>query len=238
MMESGVRLNKYLAACALGSRRNVEELVFQGRVTVDGLLARSPGERVPPGGCVVVDGRLVEPQEACYVVCYKPRGVVCAVWDRFFPTVLTILPDDLRSRGLFPVGRLDKESEGLLILTNDGDFAQEVAHPRSGISKRYRVRLSRPLSSEDLMRWRNGLFIEDRLVVPEAVDRISGGVEITLREGLKREVRLMARSLGYDVYRLVRVAIGALECQNLAPGTWVTFSRETLWCMIRSGGSV
>lgn len=238
MTEFPVRLNKYLASCALGSRRHVEELVRQGRVAVDGVRVDAPGEKVFPESRVMVDGHLVTPQEACYVVCYKPRGVVCAVWDRFFPTVLELFPETFRDLGIFPVGRLDKDSEGLLLLTNDGDFAQAVAHPRSGVTKRYRVRLSSRICSDDLERWRAGVMVEEHLVVPEALYSVPGGVEITLREGIKREIRVMARTLGYDVVRLIRVAIGALEWEKLAPGHWVTFSREELWCMIRAGGSV
>ena len=239
-MESAgsVRLNKYLASCALGSRRHVEELVRQGRVEVDGNRALSPGERVGPGGRVCVDGRVVVPRDPCYVVCYKPRGVVCAVWDRFYPTVLAVLPPNLQDRGLFPVGRLDKDSEGLLILTNDGDFAQSVAHPRFGVTKKYRAELSRPMDAKDLGRWRRGVDLEGRWVVPERVDRFSGGVEVILREGMKREIRMMARALGYEVTRLTRVAIGALKWEKLPPGGWVTFPREELWCMIRAGGLV
>ena len=237
-MEYPMRLNKYLASCALGSRRHVEELVRQGRVAVNGVRVDTPGEQIFPESRVAVDNKVVTPRDPCYVVCYKPRGVVCAVWDRYFPTVLEIFPEALRNLGIFPVGRLDKDSEGLLLLTNDGDFCQAVAHPRSGMTKRYRVRLVPCLSAEALERWRAGVMVAGRWVIPQAVSLCPGGVEITLREGLKREIRVMAQPLGYDVVRLIRVAIGALEWEKLAPGHWITFSREELWCMMRAGGSV
>lgn len=191
----------------------------------------------------MVDGVAVSLAEKVYLVLHKPPGVVCACRDRFERTVMDLLPETLVKQGLFPVGRLDKDSEGLLLLTNDGDFAQEIMHPSFGVVKRYHVRLCAPVDSRTLQRWRNGVSMDGGVAVPALVEFLWGGersawVRVDLHEGKKREIRVMARALGLRVRRLVRVAVGRLELAELQPGTWRLFTRDELCRMIALGGRI
>ncbi|QVL37291.1 pseudouridine synthase [Aminirod propionatiphilus] len=237
----GERLNRYLARCGLGSRRNVETLIFSGRVCVDGQRAHSPGERVVEGSRVTFDGRPLFPLDSLYLALNKPRGVVCAVSDPFDRTVVDLLPEVFAGRRPFPVGRLDRESEGLLLMTNDGDFAHRILHPRFGVVKRYEVRLDRALPDLLLSRWRRGLRLDGRLVVPHAVERLpeeDRGLSLSLNEGLKREIRRMAEQLGFRVLSLRRCAIGGLVLEHLRLGDFLEVDGSNLWQMIKSGGIV
>lgn len=238
-----MRINRYLARCGLGSRRKVESLLFQGRVCVNGQRATSPALKVFPGDVVTVDGSIVRSADLIYAVMHKPRGVVCAASDKWNKTILDLLPAEVKASRPFPVGRLDKESEGLLILTNDGDFAFRVAHPRFGILKEYEVLLDRPLERDDMRWWGKGLWIEGSIRRPVQVlpiDRNPEGrwISIALGEGLNREVRKMAEVLGYSVTRLIRRRIGCLTLKRIAPGEIVLKSKNSLWHMITDGGSV
>ncbi|WP_300524302.1 pseudouridine synthase [Aminiphilus sp.] len=239
-----MRLNKYLASCAVGSRRTADTLIFAGRVRVNGEVVREPGRSVLPGtDLVLVDGVVASPTEKLYVVFHKPPGVVCACKDRFEKTVLDLLPPSLVEQGLFPVGRLDKDSEGLLLLTNDGDFAQEIMHPSFGVIKRYHVRLTAPVDARTLQQWRKGILMEGRIVVPVLVESLWGAeksswIRVDLQEGKKREIRVMARALGLRIRRLVRVAVGKLELAELQSGAWRLFTREELCRMIALGGRI
>jgi pseudouridine synthase len=241
---TAMRLNKYLASCAVGSRRTADALIFAGRVRVNGEVVREPGRSVLPGtDLVLVDGVVASPTEKLYVVFHKPPGVVCACKDRFEKTVMDLLPPSLVGQGLFPVGRLDKESEGLLLLTNDGDFAQEIMHPSFGVIKRYHVRLTAPVDARTLQQWRKGILMEGRVVVPVLVEPLWGSeksfwIRVDLQEGKKREIRVMARALGLRIRRLVRVAVGKLELAELQSGAWRLFTREELCRMIALGGRI
>lgn len=241
---TAMRLNKYLASCAVGSRRTADALIFSGRVRVNEEVVQEPGRSVLPGtDLVLVDGVVVSPMEKVYVVLHKPRGVVCACRDRFEKTVLDLLPSSLTGHGLFPVGRLDKESEGLLFLTNDGDFAQEIMHPSFGVIKRYHVRLSAPIEARTLQQWRKGILMDGRIIVPVLVEPLweterSSWIRVDLQEGKKREIRVMARALGLQIRRLIRVAVGKLELAELQSGAWRLFTREELCRMIALGGRI
>ena len=131
-----IRLNKYLASCGLASRRKAEEFVLSGRVALNGRVVRDLSTTVEETDTVTLDGKEVSPESRVYIVMNKPQGVVCAVEDRFDMTVIDVLPPAYSKFRLFPVGRLDKESEGLLVLTNDGDFAHFLMHPSSNIKRR------------------------------------------------------------------------------------------------------
>ena len=132
-----MRLNKYLALCGVGSRRKVEEFIFAGRVVCGGYQVTEPGYDVADGEVVTVDDVEVHPERKIYMVLHKPRGYICAVTDRNYPVILDLLPREYDYYRLFPVGRLDLQSEGLLMLTNDGDFSQEMIHPRAGITNHF-----------------------------------------------------------------------------------------------------
>lgn len=223
------KLQKAIAHSGLMSRRAAEELIAAGRVTVDGVPA-AVGERVDPDRQVVaVDGRRipVRPGLVSYLV-NKPAGVISTADDpRGRPTVVDLVPDFPR---VYPVGRLDLESEGLLILTNDGTLADLVMHPRYGIHKTYRV-LAAGRPGPWVRHLETGVELEDgpaAAVSARVVDAAAGEtmLEMVMGEGRNREVRRMCAALGHEVRRLVRVAIGPLTDRSLRPGDWRRLSPE------------
>ncbi len=226
------RLNRYLAECGLGARRKVEELIRSERVAIEGKTETEPGAKVYPGQTVSLDGKPLFPVLKRYFLLNKPRGFVCAVSDKWEKTVLELLPPYTRGMGLFPVGRLDKESEGLLILTNDGTFAQRMIHPSSGIHKVYELRLDRVPTDAELEKWKEGALVEGKWVTPVQVERAPerGGewIRATLREGRKRELRILAASYGFKVLRLIRTAIGTLEIGGLRTGEFREMERAEM----------
>jgi 23S rRNA pseudouridine2605 synthase len=173
----------------------------------------------------------------------KPAGVLSAARDARGRTVLDLLPGAYGSLGLYPVGRLDRESEGLIILTNDGAFAQELIHPSRGVPRTYSVTLSSVLVKNKLDEWRSGVIIDGRLFKPiEVADLEDGppgrGFKVVLGEGFKREIRLMAASLGNRVVRLRRVGIGGLFLNKLHDGAFCEYNYDELCDMISRGGEV
>ncbi|MDR1021598.1 MAG: rRNA pseudouridine synthase [Synergistaceae bacterium] len=236
------RLNRYIASCGVTSRRKADDLIKAGRVTVDGLPEASMGRVLAGGERVCVDGRDIAPAKHVYIVMNKPRGVLSAASDRLGETVVDLLPGHYRALGVFPVGRLDKESEGLIILTNDGAFAQEVIHPSSGVRRVYSVTLRLDLAQEGVDAWEGGLFIEGRLVRPLEVSPLDGvpgkRFRVVLGEGFKREIRLMAQALGNRVYSLRRTGIGNLSLRKLPVGAFNEYNYAEMKKMIHDGGEV
>ena len=216
----GIRLNRFLAAAGLGSRRGTEELITAGRVRINKRQVTSLAERVPDGAEVTVDGRPVHANQSVVIALHKPRGVVCtaSAQDRR-PIVTELMPKHFGR--LFTVGRLDADSEGLILLTNQGDLAQHLAHPRHKVEKEYRVRLDRAPDPAALRQMEKGVRLEEGLAKAESVEVLGGReVRVILRQGMKRQIRLMFRQLGFTVERLKRVRIARLELGTLAPGAW------------------
>ena len=216
----GMRLNQFLASAGLGSRRGTEELIVAGRVRINKRQITSLAERVPPGAEVTVDGRPVHARQAVVIALHKPRGVVCtaSAQDRR-PIVTELMPKQFGR--LFTVGRLDAESEGLILLTNQGDLAQHLAHPRHKVEKEYRVRLDRAPDPEALRRMEKGVRLEEGLARAEKAELLAGReVRVILRQGMKRQIRLMFRQLGFTVERLKRIRIAHLTLGTLVPGAW------------------
>lgn len=218
------RLQKILAQAGLGSRRACEELIRQGRVTVNGEVARLGASADPACDTIAVDGRPVRlPAVHTYILLHKPRGVVSTVRDTHGrPTVLDLVPSASR---LYPVGRLDLESEGLMLLTDDGEVALRLTHPRYGQTKEYHVKVRGHPGRETLQRWREGIVIEGEKTLPAEVAvlrRETDGtwLRVVLREGRKREIRRVAEALGHPVQRLIRLRLGPLELGHLKPGEW------------------
>jgi 23S rRNA pseudouridine2605 synthase len=215
------RLQKVLAARGWGSRRACEELIAAGRVTVNGEPA-TLGRRVDPETDLVeVDGAPVgtKPGLVHYLL-NKPAGVVTTAQDpQGRRTVVDLVPADPR---VFPVGRLDADTEGLLLLTNDGELANRIAHPRHGVAKEYLATVAAgPVSPAEIRALRTGVDLEDGPTAPAKVSQPSPGVlRITIHEGRKRQVRRMCEAVGHPVTRLVRVRIGPLRDHRLAPGSW------------------
>ena len=233
-----VRINRYLAQCGVASRRHAEDLIRQGRVRINGQVVAGLGARVRPGVDVVeVDGRVVVPEdERVVVLLNKPRGVVTTAQDdRGRPTVVELV--DLPQR-LFPVGRLDIDTEGALLLTNDGDLAFRLTHPRFGVEKVYHAVLDQPISAEDLEHLQRGVMIDSGMTSPCRARTLGDPrrVEVVLHEGKKRQVRKMFRALGYQVVELRRVAIGPIELGSLPPGKWRLLSAEEIRALRREVG--
>ena len=217
---SDVRINRFLASCGLGSRRACEAIVLEGRVQMNGRRVDSLGARVSPRDDVFVDGEPVRPDREMVVVMHKPRGLLCTRADpRGRETVYDLLPRELHH--LAHVGRLDRESEGLLVLTNSGDLAQALTHPSTKVEKEYIVQLDHPFTPQDRQSFLRGLETEEGLARASEVEVLQPRtVRIVLQQGLKRQIRLMCVAVGHVVKRLTRVRIGSFTAPRLASGRW------------------
>jgi 23S rRNA pseudouridine2605 synthase len=216
----GERLQKVLAQAGIGSRRACEELIAEGRVSVNGQTAEL-GRRVRTEQDVVaVDGMVIGIREGlAYYLLNKPAGVVSTASDpQGRPTVVDLVPSEPR---VYPVGRLDAESEGLLLLTNDGDLAHRLTHPSFGAEKEYLVTVRGELRPGELRALREGVQLEDGFTAPAKVSQVSPGVlRMTIHEGRNRQVRRMTDAVGHPVVRLVRTRIGPVRIGALEPGSY------------------
>ncbi len=232
MPDEGERLQKVLARAGVGSRRTNEMLIAEGRVTVNGEVAVL-GRRVDPGrDRVALDGvPVVVDATVVHWMLNKPAGYVTTAHDTHGrPTVLDLVPGEPR---VFPVGRLDLETEGLLLLTNDGDLAQLLTHPRHGVEKEYFVEVEGKPSPAALRRLREGVELDDGPTLPararivqESPALTTTALTIVVKEGRKRMVRRMCATVGHPVVRLARTRIGPLRDPRLAPGTWRALATE------------
>ena len=213
-----MRLNAFLARAGVASRRGADELIKAGRVTVDGE-AGQLNTFVGAQADVRVDGRPVAPQRLAYVLLHKPRGTITTARDpEGRPTVVDLVGGEIR---VVPVGRLDRDTTGVLVLTNDGPLAHRLAHPRYEVDKVYDVECWTQPTDDDLARLRAGVELEDGLTSPAAVRRIDGAhIELVLHEGRNRQVRRMLEAVGHRVKRLHRSRYGPLTLEGLEPGTW------------------
>ncbi len=217
---SGERLQKVLSRAGYGSRRRCELLIEAGRVTVDGEVARL-GRRVDPESAhVAVDGAPAPTAPGhVYYLLNKPAGVITTADDpQGRTTVVSLVPDEPR---VFAVGRLDLATEGLLILTNDGDLAHLLSHPSHGVLKEYLAQVHGDPSPAAIRRLREGVLLEDGMTAPARVSRVEPGLlRIAIHEGKNRQVRRMCAAVGHEVIRLVRTRIGPVADTTLAPGTY------------------
>ena len=216
-----MRLNRFLAASGLGSRRSCEELVRAGRVTINGRVAENLATEVSGEDFVKLGGKRVMPEKRLYILLHKPRGFLSTAADTHDRrTIFDLLPANWPR--VFHVGRLDRDSEGLLILTNDGDLSLHLTHPRYKIEKEYEVLLDRPYdAAAGTPKLLHGVNIEGGRARADAVKQIApNGIRIVLRQGLKRQIRLMLYKVGYEVERLIRTRIGPLRLTDLRPGEW------------------
>ena len=221
-----MRLQKYLASCGIASRRNAEKIISEGRISVNGIVVTELGTRVDEQTDVVsMDGRTVYPEKEKHYIAYnKPVGEVTTSRDpEGRKTVLDRFADyPVR---LFPVGRLDYDSEGLLLLTNDGDLMNRLLHPSYEIPKSYLTRVSNHVSDESIRSLRKGIMIDGRLTSPANVrlirhDAFSTELLITIHEGRNRQVRKMIAAIGHQVVRLKRVRFGPVQLGDLPSGMW------------------
>jgi 23S rRNA pseudouridine2605 synthase len=219
------RLQKLMAQAGLGSRRTCEEWITAGRVTVNGRAAVLGSKADPAKDRILVDGNLLKlTEQQVYIAIYKPRGVLTTVSapDRR-PTVRELVPVSER---LYPVGRLDVDSEGLVLLTNDGELANRLTHPRFGHEKEYRVLVARRPDDQQLETWRRGVVLEDGYrtqpcqVFVEDTSGKGAWLRVTMREGRKRQIRETGSILGLPVVKIIRVRIGNLRLGTLKPRAW------------------
>ena len=212
------RLQKFLSRAGVASRRHAEDMITNGRVKVNGKVVTKLGTKVDPGrDKVEVSGKVVSPPEdLVYLVLNKPAGYVTSRRDSYGrKTVYDLLPADLRPK-IWSVGRLDYETEGLLIFTNDGELTQALTHPSFEHEKEYGVEINSPLSEKDKQTLREGVEINGRLTAPAKVTNVKGKrVNIVIHEGRKRQVRRMFSELGYQVLKLTRVREGKLDLAKL-----------------------
>lgn len=219
------RLQKILAYAGYGSRRACEELIAAGRVTVNGQVAQLGSKADIQKDQIKLDGKLVKPPEAFqYIALYKPRGVLSSVSAPDpRPTVRDLVPIE---GSLYPVGRLDVDSEGLILMTNDGELANQLTHPRYGHEKEYRVLVARHPDEKQLLAWRHGVVLEDGYhssPVHVEIESHSGKgtwVRVIMKEGRKRQIRDTCRQIGLPVVSIVRIRIGSLHLGSLKPKQW------------------
>ena len=219
-MSEGIRLNKYLASCGVGSRRACDAMVLDGDVVVNGQACLNPAYRVQPGDQIRANGKRIEPLIVQSIVLHKPAGLVCTRSDeRQRDTIYNLLPG--RMQHLMHVGRLDRDSEGLIILSNDGELSQALTHPKHKIQKLYHVTLDAAFDNEILEKLENGVYLEEGKAKAHSVKRMSSRrIEIVLTTGMKRQIRYMIQAVHHRVKRLIRMKIGQLELGNLRPGKW------------------
>ncbi len=231
-----MRLNRFLASAGQGSRRSCEELILAGQVSVNGVVCTELATQVESSDVVKVGNRVLHSAPTRTLLIHKPRGFVSTASDeKGRRTVFDLLPPN--SPRLFHVGRLDMESEGLLILTNDGDLSLKLTHPRYRMEKEYEVVLDRPFDFELSARLLHGVNTPEGWAKAEAVHRLGANkVKMVLTQGLKRQIRLMFYELGYEVERLVRTRIGTLKIDNLPPAAWRVLTRKEIEALLASGG--
>ena len=226
-----MRINKYIAQAGVASRRKADELIAAGNVKVNGAVLREPGYDVEEGDRVEVNGRLIEAQEKkVYILLNKPLGYVTTVSDDKERLTVMDLVRDVEAR-IFPVGRLDYNTSGMLIMTNDGDFAYKLTHPKHELTKTYRARVAGVLSTEKVWKLRNGVDIGGFVTSKARVDVVKGLpkstiVDITIHEGKNRQVRKMFKAVGNNVQELERIAIGNIRLGRLAEGHYRKLTKE------------
>ena len=227
------RLDKILSATGHWSRREVKDLVKHGRVSVDGVKAKKPEDKCDPAQAEIrVDGQVVDCAPFVYLMLHKPAGLLSATEDRQQKTVIDLLPEHLRRRGLFPVGRLDKDTEGLLVLTDDGALAHELLSPKKHVDKVYYAEVEGQLDEEDVAALAGGMTLGDGLeCLPAGLEILEGGQQclVTLREGKYHQVKRMLAARGKPVRYLKRLSMGGLELdRNLEKGQWRPMTLEEI----------
>lgn len=230
--QEAFRLNKFLSHCGIASRRAADELIEQRRVQIDGKVVTELGTRVDPQKhTVTVDDEVVRlPEKYTYVLLNKPKDIITTVKDeRGRQTVMDLLP--LRGR-FYPVGRLDRNSTGALVLTNDGELAHRLMHPRFKIEKAYFVRLNKPLEEKDRLKLLRGVKIDRKPATVEEISFIEKSrraeVGVVLHEGRNRQIRKMFEALDYDVKVLDRVAYAGLTCKGMKRGEWRHITKKEI----------
>ena len=220
------RLQKYMARCGVASRRKSEELITSGRVKVNGIVVTELGTKVNGNDVVMVDDNVIAINEYIHLVMNKPRGIISSSSDEVGrKTVISILPKEFSHYHLFPVGRLDYDTKGVLLITNDGEFMNALVGPKSNLEKEYLARVSGIVTKEDIIRLCSGLKIDDyvtrkcRAYVVEVDNKNNSSlVSITIKEGKNHQVKKMMEAIGHPVKHLTRVRFGEITCEGIAEG--------------------
>ena len=232
-----MRLQVFLSHSRVCSRRKALELVQAGRVSVNGKAVTEPSYEVSPDAPDIrLDGKKVELGGKDYLILNKPRGIVTTLQDKYAQaTVLGLLPKAYKH--LYPVGRLDKDSEGLLLFTNDGDLTFKLLHPSFKVDKVYNVRVDKPLDENNIRHLERGVFIEGRKTAPAKITPVGReSLRITIHEGRKRQIRLMLSGLGFQVRRLERIKYGPISLGNLRPGEWRLLEKKEIEALRKEAG--
>jgi len=235
------RLQKIISRAGITSRRKAEALILAGRVSVDGHIVRELGTRADAWRArIEIDGRRLVAEPLVYLVLHKPRGVVCTLSDPEGRPTVGDLVKDLGTR-VAPVGRLDYHTSGALLLTNDGDFASALSHPRHAAPKVYVAKVKGRIGDTELERWKQSIVIEGRATEPAEVVRLrSEGdktwLRITLREGKNRQVRRLGEAAGFPIMRLARLSQAGIDTEGLLPGQWRQLGGEELATLKRTFG--
>lgn len=221
------RLQKIMARAGYGSRRDNEQIILAGRVTLNGRVAKLGDKADAKRDRIKVDGKplKLDHEPPLYIMLNKPKGVISSLEDELQQARTTVRDLIPQSGHLYPVGRLDKPSEGLILMTNDGQIAHRLTHPRYEHEKVYEVELEGDVSNQMLEQWRRGVMLDGRITAPAPIEILERSkqrtrLRIILREGRKRQIRRIAAGFGHPVQRLVRVKIGPLELGDLQPGQW------------------
>lgn len=242
MEKEEMRLQLYMAKCGVASRRGSEELIAQGRVMVNNKTIREQGFKVTLDDIVQVDGETIELSEKKYYIALnKPRGYVCTNYDPHEELYARSLINIKDNNLLFNVGRLDKDSNGLILFTNDGDFADKMMHPSYKVEKEYLVKVDKPIVIDDLNKALDGLYIDMptpyRILRYDLIPREKKFVKITLTEGKNREIRKIFNFLDYEVKSLTRIRIGSIELGDLQVGEWRNLKDEEVKSLLTGKGN-
>ena len=232
-----VRLNRFLSQCGLGSRRGCEQIILDGRVVINGKTIKELGTLVKPEDEVSVDGKPIRAESPVVIALHKPKGYICSRSDeRDRMTIYALLPRQFQS--LHHVGRLDKESEGLLLMTNRGDLSHHLIHPSKGAEKEYEVIVDKPLDQAVMSKLVKGMMTEEGHAKAERAWMITEyRCHVVLKQGLKRQIRLMFYQLGFEVERLTRTRIGWLELKGLPKGGWKELSQTEIQRFFSEAGT-
>jgi 23S rRNA pseudouridine2605 synthase len=236
-----VRLQKVLARAGVASRRAAEELIVAGRVRVEGKIVTELGTKVDPhSNRIEVDGQRIVRESPVYVVCHKPRGVVATMNDPEGRQTVRDLFAQIPGR-VYPVGRLDFNTSGVLLATNDGDFADALLHPRRAVPKAYVVKVKGVMQTDDVDKWRRGVNIGEGTTLPAKAKilRFEGDktwLELTITEGRNQQVRRMGEATGFRVMRLARVSFAGINAEGLQPGDWRYLTADELASLKRQFG--
>lgn len=241
MADRFVRLQKFLAECGVASRRKSEELIDDGKVKVNGRTA-SIGDKInPKKDTVTVNGKkIIKQKEHTYIMLHKPRGFITTMSDEMDRKCVAELIKDVNCR-VFPVGRLDRDSEGMLLFTNDGEFANAMTHPTKHVPKTYRVTVRPSINDEQITALTTGVIIDDRKTSPAEVRVVTKEenrvvLEIVLYEGRNRQIRKMCEEVGLEVARLKRTAIGSIKLGMLKQGSWRNLTEDEVRKLMIAAG--